>query len=193
MKVIEVEIKGLQPLLMHSSASVDPTNPLVRRIKELTGKGAKKRTSADDEEIDRLSFMLALYHDGERVFVPDMAVLGTIRDAARKVRMGKESEAAVDVLETAIPLIFDGPQSPDELYEKRFVDRRPAGVQKARVMRVRPRFNAWGLRFTLIVDERILDLRRVRSALDYAGERIGLLDFRPRFGRFEVTGWKEQS
>lgn len=101
-------------------------------------------------------------------------------------------EKGVDVVETDIPLLYDGPRDPEELYRQRFVDRRPCGVQRARVMRVRARFNVWSLRFTLMVDPQVIGPDRVRKALDGAGQKVGLLDHRPRYGRFEVEKFEVQ-
>lgn len=190
MTTITVEIKGIQPLFMHSPAGVDPTNPLVKEKKALTSKPAKKKTDADLAQIDWLDFQLAIYCNGDGPYVPDTAVLGVLRAGATDQRNGTKVEAGVDLRETEIPLIFDGPKTVRDLYDQRFVDRRPVGVQDARVMRVRPRFNEWGLRFTLVVDESVINPDEVKAALEFGGARKGLLDHRPRFGRFEIVSWK---
>lgn len=191
MKKVNIEVRGIQPLLMHSPQGVDPTHPLVRQMKAITSKGSKKKSDADLAEQDWLEYQLALYWNGQFVYVPDTAVLGTINAGAKENRRGLEVKAGVDVVESEVPLIYDGPRTPQELYEKRFVDRRPAGVQKARVMRVRPRFNVWALRFQLVIDDNVMNPGDVKTALEIAGLRKGLLDHRPRFGRFEVASWKE--
>lgn len=191
MKSIDVEIRGLQPILMHSPQGIDPTHPLVLKMKEITSKGSKKKSAADLVEQDWLEFQLSIYWNGEFVYVPDTAILGTIRAGAAENRRGREVQAGVDIADQEVPLIYDGPKTLKELYEKRFVDRRPAGVQKARVMRVRARFNQWNLRFRLLVDDAVMNVGDARKALEIAGLRKGLLDHRPRFGRFEVVSWKE--
>lgn len=191
MQTFDVHVRGIQPLMMHSPQGIDPTHPLVREMKAITSKGSKKKSDSDLAQQDWLEFQLALYWNGAAVYVPDTAILGAIRDGAKENRRGREVQAGVDILETEVPLIYEGPKTPRELYEARFVDRRPAGIQKARVMRVRPRFNAWGLQFRLIVDDGVMNPGDARQALDLAGARKGLLDHRPRFGRFEVVSWKE--
>lgn len=191
MKVFDVGIKGIQPLFMHSPRGIDPTDPMVRKMKAITSKGSKKKSDSDLAEQDWLEFQLSLYWNGEFVYVPDTAILGSIRAGAQENRRGREVQAGLDVLETEIPLLYDGPRDPQGLYDKRFVDRRPAGVQKARVMRVRARFNSWALAFKLVVDVGVINPADAKQALEIAGARKGLLDHRPRFGRFEVTGWKE--
>jgi hypothetical protein len=191
MKTIEVRIESLQPMLQHSPRGVDPTDPLVRQLKAITSKGSKKKSETDLEEQDWLEFQLALYWNGECVYVPDSAILGSIRGGARVNRRGREVEAGVDIEAADIPLEYEGPRTPRELYDARFVDRRRVGIQKASVMRVRPRFNAWALAFRLLVDDEVINVSDVKSAVQLAGQRVGLLDHRPRFGRFDVVSWKE--
>ena len=53
-------------------------------------------------------------------------------------------------------------------------------------MRTRPRFEHW--RAELVVDfmPRLLNPHDVRNFVATAGEQIGVLDWRPWFGRFEI-------
>lgn len=190
MQRISVEIEGISPLLMHSAAGVNPTDPRVVKIKELTAKGTKKRTSFDDAEIDRLSFELALYANGKGPYIPGMNVHACIREGSKAMRLGKQILSGVDVEEEELPLIYDGPRTMDKLYEKGFVDRRVVVVNRSRVIRVRPRFDQWGLKFTLRIDPKVINEDRVNKSLQNAGLNVGLGDFRPRFGRFEVKSWE---
>jgi hypothetical protein len=69
---------------------------------------------------------------------------------------------------------------------------------KGRVLRHRPRLDAWETSFTLIFDETLMSEKQVRKIIDDCGSLVGLLDFRPErkgpYGRFMVTKWnaKEQ-
>jgi hypothetical protein len=61
-------------------------------------------------------------------------------------------------------------------------------------MRYRPRFNDWGARFVMHVDDELLSLEMAHQLLSEAGQSIGIGDFRPEkrgpFGRFRVVEWK---
>lgn len=191
MNTVSVRIEGVSPLLMHSAAGVDASHPYKRESREITAKGAKKRTDKDEERLLQLDFLLSLYHDGTRPIIPEECILGMIRDGARRTRQGKEVLAGVMVSPSEIPVIYDGPTDPMALFESlAFRDVRPAGVQKSRVTRCRPRFNKWALEFDLVHDEQIISEQTLRASIDGAGQFVGLCDFRPRFGRFEVTKWK---
>ncbi len=189
-RTFKVELRGKQPLIMKSARSVDPTDQLVKQVKAITSKKTKK-TDADLVVLDRLEFELGLYHNESGPYIPDVNIVGAIRDGAKVNRRGREIQAGLDVVESEVPLMYDGPRDVDGLYEGRFADRRMIKNKGSggAVMRVRPRFNAWGLKFTLAVDDEVISPEHVREALMVAGSRVGLCDFRPRFGRFEVVSW----
>jgi len=66
--------------------------------------------------------------------------------------------------------------------------------EKKAVCIVRPRFNSWGIEFTLEIDEKEVSPETIRQLVEVAGNKIGLCDFRPTrrgpFGRFEIAEWK---
>lgn len=176
---------------MHSTAGLDPTHPLRKRTAEISSKRGAKKTDADIEERDWIDYQLAIYHDGNRPFLPDTMLHGVIRDGAKNARKGREILSSVEIGETDIPLIYSGPTGVRELYDAKFVDRRRVVVQRAGVLRVRPRFNQWSAEFSVYVDESVINPDAVKTALEYGGSRVGIGDFRPRFGRFIVTKWSE--
>ena len=67
-------------------------------------------------------------------------------------------------------------------------------VTKGRHPRHRPRLDTWQVTFMIEWDETLLTEKQVREIVDNAGQRVGILDFRPEkkgpFGRFMVTEWK---
>jgi hypothetical protein len=64
-------------------------------------------------------------------------------------------------------------------------------VNKGRIVRHRPRIDHWKCKFELEYDDVLLTANQVRKIVDDAGERCGLLDYRPSkkgpFGRFCVV------
>lgn len=193
LRSFKVRIRGYQPLLMHATTGLDPRHPLRKRASEITAKRGQKKTDSDLEELDWIDFRLSLYYDEaeKRVVVPDSWLLGCTWEGAKARKMGKEALAGIETTSEFIPLLYDGPRDPKGLYEKKFVDRRPVRVEKARVFRCRPRFNEWQIDFSLLVDDSLMNPENVKAALDWGGHRKGIGDFRPRFGRFEVEQWEE--
>lgn len=77
------------------------------------------------------------------------------------------------------------------------VDSRPVVIPatKGRVMRHRPRLDAWSISARAFVDESLVPLDLVLEILNHAGRIKGLGDFRPQkggpFGRFQVTRFED--
>lgn len=185
-EILKCKIVGVAPLLMHNSQLADPLNKFTRAIKEICAKG-KKKTDTDLEELSRLEFLGGLYlnEKGEPA-IPGECIEGMVRDGARKSRKGKDVQCAI-ISDGVWPLIYDGPKDPAKMFlDSQFRDYRPCGVNKAKVMRMRPRFPSWSLEFDLAYQPEVVSADDVPKWLSDAGQFVGLCDFRPRFGRFEV-------
>ena len=182
-----VIIEGASPLLMHNGQLANPLNPIVKQMKEITSKHHSKKTEADLLELMRLEFMGGLYFDDKiGPYIPCEAIEGTIRAGATLKSKGKQVVAGVQVDPAKVKLIYNGPKSADKLYEdKNFVDVRGVGLNKsATIMRTRPRFDSWSAEFELMVIDEVLSLNDVRGFIEKAGMLKGILDYRPKFGRF---------
>jgi hypothetical protein len=74
--------------------------------------------------------------------------------------------------------------------DERFRDYRGCGVNNSRVMRMRPKFPEWALTFEVSYQPEVVNRSDLEKWLEDAGQLVGLCDFRPRFGRFEVESVK---
>lgn len=181
MKTIEVQIKGVCPLLQNRFCTE----------KEGENKSkAKKKTYVPEDEAEK-----ALYRNEEGfIYEPSEHVLGALIRAAANFKFeGKKTfrdviKSCVLVLPDAILLNGGKTKTWDE------IDTRAVVIQRARVVKWRPKFNNWNLSFQLqILDEDVLDSKTLREILDNAGSRYAIGDYRPRFGRFQVTKWDENN
>jgi hypothetical protein len=189
MKTIKVKWSGIRPLVMHNGLMADPTNPMVRRIKEITSKGSKKMTDSDYEERDRLEWEAGLYWDSEDgLIMPSDNIERCVQLGAQKSRIGKDVQAAVFCANTHVPIVYDGPKDKDKLYDDpRFSLRKGVAVQKSRIIRIRPMIpTGWTMTFDLEFDEGIVNPKNLIKAMTDAGSLVGLGDWRPKFGRFLV-------
>ena len=188
METIDFELTGTAPLLMQSERTVNPFDPLTKAIKAICGK--RKKTDEDKIEMARLEFEAALYFDAELgPYVPGVNLDAMIHQAAKLSKMGMAVKRGVIVVEEKHRLDYEGPRKIDKLWaDARFVDMRSAVVQRARIMRCRPIFRAWRVAFKVAFDTKILDGAELRRIVADAGCYVGLGTYRPRFGRFEVTG-----
>jgi hypothetical protein len=186
MQQLKARLTGISPLLMHSERSANPLDKQTQAHKKLTLKKAK--TDEDQEAITKSEWMLGLYfRDDIGPFIPTQNIDATLLSGAKLRKLGTKVKRGVMILEDAVPLQYDGPRKLDLLYaSERFRDVRGVRVGMKRIQRCRPKFDQWALEFTLVVDNEQVEDREVKVALEDAGRYIGLGDFRPRFGKFEV-------
>lgn len=184
---LSFKIKGVAPLLMHNGQLADPLCPWCKAIKVITGKRSNKRTDADLEELARLEWYGGLYVEGDRPVIPGVNLEGMLREGGSKERLGKLFRAGV-IADGNFPLEFDGPKTIDALWKDgQFRDTRRVGMNGKSIMKTRPIFRRWSLSFTVMFMPDVLNERQVHGALVTAGRTVGLCDFKPRFGRFEIV------
>lgn len=187
MKDIAFHIQGIAPLLMHSGQLANPLNPLVKEMKVLTGQ--RKKTDDTHLELSRLEFRAGLYLNASmQVVIPSEVLESCIIEGAKKAKLGKAFKSAIAVQEDAV-LDYGKPLTPEQMWEKpeEFVDVRGVKVGTSRVMRTRPIFRNWKLSFDVLFDGDQINAENVIQAVADAGRQVGLCDYRPKFGRFEIV------
>lgn len=188
MDMIKFHFRGTAPALMQSERLANPLDPMTKKLKEFTGK--RKKTDADYEEIARIKFMGSLYFD-ERIgpYWPGQNLDRMFCDAAKLSKRGQDVKRAFMTMDDKIPLLYDGPRTPEAMYaqRERFVDERSVVVQRARIMMTRPIFREWDVKFDAAFDPDVINREDVVSFANTAGQMIGLSTYRPRFGRFTVV------
>lgn len=187
MKTIKIELKGLSPLLMHSTRSVNPLDPLNIELKKLTEK--RKKTEEDYRKISDLEWLLSLYWDDNiGLYIPAENIERCVQNAGKNKRKGAAFERGFSCVDMQIPLDIGEKLTKDEMFKDfRFRDVRSMVVDRKRIMRTRARFNMWKCSFLAMYDESVLNFRDVVEALDYAGKYVGLCDSRPKYGKFAAT------
>lgn len=178
-------IVGEAPLLMHNERLASPISAESQRLKALTGKRSK--TDDDYRQIARAEFDGGLYIDERGPFIPDHWITAMMRDSGKLRKQGKAVTQGVLCTDDGFPLdIRLKRASADRLWDEGFYDQRMVGNQKARVLRTRPRFDTWAVSCVVTYDASIFNERDLREILEVAGQKVGLGDYRPRFGRFRV-------
>lgn len=189
-ETLRVEINGLTPTLMHNGQLSDPLNEWSKAIKSISAKG-KKKTEADIAEMQRLEWMGGLYtdEDGE-VCWPGQNIQAMIRTAAKATKQGKDVQRGLQCGGNW-KLKHDGPKDMERLFaDQRYRLTNSVKVGQARVIRCRPRFPVWSLKFELEYLPDQLNKADIRTFLDYSGVYVALSDWRPYWGRFEVVDMK---
>ena len=187
MKELQFHIKGISPLLLHSTRGVNPTDPLVVELKKLTSK--KTKTPEDIEGIAKLEWMVSMYVNANgKPSMPGENIEALLREG-RVGKITKANMVAAVASEGPWPIIYSGPKDLDKLWETgQFCDTRAVRVMSSRVMRSRPRFEDWELKFSVLYAPDMLSEAQVVGSLKRGGREKGIGDFRPRFGRFEIIG-----
>lgn len=184
---VNLQLTSTTPMLMHAPTGVDPLHPMVKEARKVTSK--KSKTDEDHEMVAWFDFRMGLYHDEEHgVHLPMANVWKSIQEAARMSKAGPKIEKAVSYGTPAVPLVYNGPSDPEELYKNpNFRSRMVVGVQRARVMRTRPKFSNWSAVVSFLVQPDLLDVAEFVGYASQAGELIGVGDYRKGgYGRFTV-------
>jgi len=175
MKKFKVKIRGVAPLLQHRFPETEEDKPQRRKVGVLDW-------SKEVEE--------ALYKKSDgTVYEPSTHIEGAMIKAASNFQIpGRGKKTYKDLFKSAV---FVEPLEIPLEPQKYTVDRRPVVMPGGRIVRSRPKFENWGLTFDVIVTEEELRAETVKNILIYAGNYIGIGDFRPKFGRFEVVEFKD--
>lgn len=185
MKEINVGIKGTSPLLMHSAQNMGK-----QKVKSNPAKQYD-----DKEEAEKVAYR----NSKKQLVVPSRCLKACFVNGASWYKVGKQGmksliAGCVRIEPYDIPLT----NGKNKVYKNYEIDVRPVVVQKARIMRARPKFEDWSLNFKIVYNEQIFStkesLDKMRSILDESGQRIGLLDNRPQKygenGTFKVVKWR---
>lgn len=185
---IQVELTGATGLVMHNIRLADKRDEWTRAIAEITSK--RKRTDADEAEIERLEWYGGLYHDPETgIHLPSWNVVRCFERAATITRQGTALVRAVAVMTDKVPLTYDGPRKLEELWNRpEFRWRTTVGVQRAKVTRMRPIFRRWSLTLEAELLEDVLSPEDLTRIIELAGRSEGLGDARKLgYGRFTAV------
>ena len=187
MKNLKVTWKGTSPLIMHSCQCVNPLHPISVELKKYTSK--KKKTEDDLKKISDLEWESGAYwKEGLGLYIPAENVRATLVNGAKEIRKGTDIQKYVDILDLYIPFNYGENLTKQELIDSyEYRDTRPMTVNRAKVMRTRPRFDQWNITFKMRYDETKIDLDVIMMSLKNAGNYIGLCDSNKYgYGRFVV-------
>ncbi len=147
---VEYFIKGITPHVQHNGQLADPSNEYAVKMKEITKKRGK--TPEDYRELENYEWEGSLYLDDNlRVVVPGTSIVGALVLAAKASRDGTTVRNAVTSQGNWL-LEYPGPKDLDKLKADpnyRFRTSVVVPSTRSRVMRCRPIFRVWSLRFML--------------------------------------------
>jgi hypothetical protein len=191
----EVSIVGTAALLQHKYEL-----PSVAEMSD-----TKRKSGKEDYRFEWLRTMYA-NRDG-LLYQPAIHIEGALTKSAKSFKIeGGRGKTYGDLVKAYVycrpdeilyvdPDTGDYLQAPDESLlenptEVMQVNMMRVRVQSAAVARLRLMLNpGWNLRFSMeVIDEQLPPASLVKI-LDWAGRTVGIGDFRPRYGRFDVVGF----
>lgn len=180
-RVYEISIKGTAPLLQHRFFGED------KRI--------EKQTASHDPAHEAENSLYRLL-DGT-IYEPAEHIEGAMKQAAKDFRIpgkGKRSYSVLIFAETEVQPRCIPIRGLDGDAPSWVTDARPVVIRatRARIFRYRPRFDDWRLDFKLIVKDLQIPEEAVSQILEHAGKHEGLGDFRPKYGKFAVIGFRRK-
>lgn len=186
MKTIEVEIRGTSPLLIHRFTEQSEIGKKTRRV----------IVSDIDprEEAEKHAYKAP---DGTFYFSA-FSIPGCMANAGSNHKLKGSRKSLRFIVPSAVRMTTDAitiqnGNGPAKDFE---VDSRPVTIPatKGRIMRHRPRWNNWGAKFQILLNDDLLSDEDALMLLNEAGISIGIGDFRPEkrgpFGTFQVVSFK---
>lgn len=182
---INLTVEGTADLLFHRYSA-----------DEVAEKGAAAKGSAA-KKTDNVESYLYRNADGY-ICMPGRYLQRALQEAGRFQQDPRSPrKSALDLCKAGLvvtpilsPIIPHAGEGPTQEWD--YLDRQRVVVQRSAVTRVRPAFtNGWrcDLEIMSLLPE-YLTTAFVRRLADDAGRFIGLADFRPTYGRFNITRWE---
>lgn len=172
---VAVELQGVCPLLFHRW-----NNESVER-KTNAKKGSLEKKTDDIE-----SFLWRT--EKQTVAIPGEYVRQSVIHASKYEQDPRSPrKSMMDLMKAALVSLTE--LADTGLKEPDYLDKRRVVIQRSAVTRTRPALKeGWKAGFILMVNlPEYVPAERLNHILQQAGRIVGLADFRPSFGRFQVT------
>ena len=157
-----------------------------------------KRKKNDDYGSPREQAEKVLYSDKKtgKLWVPSSWVKGTMMGAASEYKLPSSRKSLKSILGGAVIPVDEKCYFVEKFTKKNIeIDSRPVVIQRAKIMRHRPRLEKWSITCELEIDESLVPAKTILELLNDCGRRVGVGDFRPQkggpFGRFQISSWKK--
>lgn len=193
-------IEGVTPTIMHNGQGASFLNPITKEIKKVSSK--RNKTEEDHILMAQLEWLSSLYttegfeFDVNNYIVirgggipcwPGINIEAAIVEAGKSKKLGKELKRSM-MCDGDWPILYDGPTTINELFnDRRFWDQRLVVVQRNRILRTRPIFKQWKLNFEIMYMPSRIDKDVLIDIVRESGISVGLSDYRPKYGRFNVV------
>ena len=185
MKTYNITIEGTSPLLMNRPSQLDigDKSKSVKRETQTPREIAESKVYADSEE---------------KIYLPATWFQGCIVEAGKQKKMLGKGSAKATYSKVAGSSVEINPfeillKEKWEVFSILAVNPTTRGKNVLH----RPMFKKWTVSFEVTFDEEQIEVLVMKEIFDIAGRSVGVGDWRPakkgRFGKFQVTSWKEKT
>ena len=185
---------GVCPLMLNNPQTVNPMNGYAKELKALTSKRSK--TDEDQNEILHIRFLASPYLNQKMQYIiPANMIAKSFEAGAKENKLGAKFQRSVFVFSDALLKFDENGCTPEELWQnfaEKYVDIRPVGIQKSKVVTARMVIPEWSLEGELFFDESQLNKSEVWPAMNNAGLRYGLGTYRQCYGRYTIEEIKDE-
>ena len=181
------EIKGTTPLVLNNGQMANPFYQGTIEIKGITAK--RKKTEADLFELAWLEWFWSHYFNEDgKLIMPAENIEAFLVASGKADKLGQVFKKAVLVDNDAVIEVDNWIDD----HKKRFDDGNfrldaMVRVQTSKVLRTRPMYKLWKAKFTVTFMDNLINAAEIDNAVKNGGLIVGWGDWRPRYGRFEVT------
>jgi len=195
---VECQIKAVSNILQHKFSAA---------TLEASMTGSTKNTGSKDYSLEWMDTMYD--HPDGYLYQPASHIEGALQKSAVSFKIkGRGTKTWKDPIKAycyvtpdEIPLLYENGEGfdrllvPDETLltnptDNLVVDIRPVKVQRARIARSRLMVKDWRLSFTIEVHDEQVRPDVLETILIEAGRAVGIGDYRPRYGRFEIVSFE---
>jgi len=183
MKKIKITIEGTSPLLMNRYN-------VERELQRM--KGIRNLNKTYDSDVEAESSAYWTTSGKKELCIPANCLYTSLLGASSFHKIGKRS--AKGILAGSIRILPDEIKLGTAKYE---IDTRPVVIARSRVLKSRAKLTEWKATFEIAYNDKLITSANViKDILEEAGERVGLLDFRPQkggwFGTFKINEFKPE-
>jgi hypothetical protein len=182
-KKVKVTIEGIRPYLQHRRPSSQQEVEQMSKIIKILQK------NPFDAEASRQEAEMSAYKNSQGYYIPAEQIQEALTNAGARLQVkGQGKRTYKDYMKS---YVFVEPEEILITPQQYQIDSRYVKVQRSGIIRNRPRFDNWKATFNLLITDDTLPLKDIQEILEIAGSRIGIGDYRPRYGLFTVTKFEE--
>jgi hypothetical protein len=188
MKTYEIKIKSICAMIHHGSQSVG------MQEKSMKKQGGDALTGNPDEWKQTI-----YYKDRVGVYLPAICFEACVKNAAKQFKIGRATamkyvDSGLFCSDEYLSFLVNGKPIMSLDDTRITIDKRTVKnpTTKGRNVRYRAKFDEWESTFRIIVSaDDYLSEKLLQEIITYGGSYVGVGDYRPKFGRFQLLSLKE--